>query len=161
VVRRTGRRKRRMIVYKAANKVNGKCYVGLTQHKLNIRKSTHKSSMKNGEKTPFYVALRKYGWESFEWETLDTAESLEDLVKKEAHWIEKFNSLDSNFGYNSRKGNVTPKKADKTEKVRVRVNMRNELHEILERKAKETKRSLSNYIVYLLEQRKTKTKKGI
>ncbi len=54
-----------MIVYKSTNKVNGMVYIGLTQLSLQYRKYTHKASMKKGEKTPFALALRKYGWDSF------------------------------------------------------------------------------------------------
>ncbi|WP_028778877.1 hypothetical protein [Shimazuella kribbensis] len=89
-----------------------------------------------------------------QWETLDTAKSLPDLVKKEAHWIEKFNALNSNFGYNSRRGNITPKKADRIEKVRVQVDIPEKLRASLEKEANESYRKLSNYIVHILKQRK-------
>ena len=47
-------------------------------------------------------AIQKYGKENFIVEEIDTAESLEELNKKEAEWIDKLEALKK--GYNIRPG---------------------------------------------------------
>jgi predicted transcriptional regulator len=49
----------------------------------------------------FYNAIRKYGDSNFEWEIIDTASSKKELDKKEAYYIEQYNSYED--GYNSTK----------------------------------------------------------
>lgn len=64
-----------MIVYKVTNKISKKCYYGITENLYN-RKANHKNRSKKenrnkrGGKTPFYDAIRKYGWENFNWEII-------------------------------------------------------------------------------------------
>ena len=60
-----------MKVYRAVNSVSGKSYFGITKD-FNKRKFSHKSKAKGsrdkrGGKTPFYDAIRSYGWEKFNW----------------------------------------------------------------------------------------------
>jgi len=60
-----------MIIYKATNKINGKCYIGQTVKTLARRKCDHLCRLRKGDRDhKFYLALRKYGQENFEWETL-------------------------------------------------------------------------------------------
>ena len=55
------------IVYLAVNVKNGKPYVGMTSNSLATRMSQHKrASVTNA----FYRAIRKHGWDSFEWSVL-------------------------------------------------------------------------------------------
>lgn len=63
---------RKGVVYCAKNKINGKCYIGETVSKFYIRQSAHKgNALKPKEKrdfeSAFYNAIRKYGWDNFEW----------------------------------------------------------------------------------------------
>ena len=51
----------------------------------------------------FHEAIRKYGFEDFDWEVIDSAETLEELNEKEIFWINKLNTLSPN-GYNLEKG---------------------------------------------------------
>ena len=68
-----------MIIYKVTNKVNGKIYIGQTVRTLEQRKWQHLDAAKNGCKTHFYNAIRKYGEDNFVFEIIDEASSLEEL----------------------------------------------------------------------------------
>ena len=80
-----------MIIYKATNKVNGKYYIGQTTYPLARRKSMHKkralSSYEQGRNSYFYNAIRKYGFDSFDWEIVAEASSQEELDRLEAKFI--------------------------------------------------------------------------
>jgi group I intron endonuclease len=92
-----------MIVYKATNKINNKVYIGYTTKTLNQRKKEHlyKSNCKS-DKHYFYLfrqAIRKYGFDSFDWEILSTHKTIEECCKSEIYFIKTFNSVSPN-GYN-------------------------------------------------------------
>lgn len=75
-----------MIIYKATNKTTKKEYVGLTKNELSNRKADHKRKAKSGKSTmAFHDAIRKYGFENFEWEIIDTVPTLEELNEKEIY----------------------------------------------------------------------------
>lgn len=92
-----------MIIYKAENQFNGKVYIGLTTTSIEERKKRHKTSMNTGSDTYFHNALRKYGWDNFSWEIIDTTDNIETLKEKEIYWIKQYRSY-ANFpnsnGYN-------------------------------------------------------------
>lgn len=93
-------------IYKYDNKVNHKVYVGQTVD-LVARQHSHKSKSLH-VKNKFYNAVRKYGWENFDFsvlaqveaETLDELSSI--LDKTEEYYIERYDSF--NNGYNSTTG---------------------------------------------------------
>lgn len=91
-----------MIVYKAVNKVTEKVYVGKTVRNLSHAKARHKSrafrAWKTGCESKFYTAIRKYGWEEFEWSILYNGTSDEDIQEKERYYINELDTLNS--GYN-------------------------------------------------------------
>lgn len=87
-----------MIIYKVTNKVNGKIYIGQTVRTLEQRKWQHLDCAKNGVKTHFYNAIRKYGEENFVFEIIDEASSLQELNELERYYINKFNCIEN--GYN-------------------------------------------------------------
>jgi group I intron endonuclease len=84
-----------MIIYKIANNINGKIYVGQTIKSLDHRICCHLRL----NKTPVQKALNKYGIQSFIISIIDTAESKEVLDEKERYWIKFLNSKFPN-GYN-------------------------------------------------------------
>lgn len=74
------------IVYKATNLVNGKCYVGITRHTLELRKIWHKNASNTG-KGIFQKAIRKYGWDAFDWEVLEKDVPIDKIYAAEVRWI--------------------------------------------------------------------------
>lgn len=57
------------IIYLARNTVNGKCYVGQTIN-LKQRMDLHKGEADGGSPFIFHCAIRKHGWDAFEWSIL-------------------------------------------------------------------------------------------
>ena len=93
-----------MIVYLAKNVVNNKCYVGITIRSLTYRRNIHKQTWKlnRSPNSKLYKAFTKYGFDSFDWTVIDTAETKEELNAKEKYWILFFNT--KRDGYNSTDG---------------------------------------------------------
>lgn len=93
------------IIYSITNKENGKQYVGQTKWLLrkrwdaHVRAANHKSSPKH---YLFSNAIRKYGRDAFLLEQIDTADTLEELNRKEMEWIAKLGTFGN--GYNMTEG---------------------------------------------------------
>jgi hypothetical protein len=92
-----------VIIYKATNKENGKIYVGQTVQPLHLRQLDHRKKSRDKRcKVGFPAAVRKYGWDAFSWEVIDTAETIEELNDKEIYWISHLDTYHN--GYNLTKG---------------------------------------------------------
>ena len=90
-----------MFIYKITNKVNGKVYIGQTIRPIEQRFRRHiNDSLNNVIDTHFSRAIRKYGEDKFDVECIDNAETQEELTNKEQYWIRKYNSANSDIGYN-------------------------------------------------------------
>lgn len=80
-----------MIIYKVTNLVNNKIYIG---------KDKHNNSKYFGSGIKIKRAIKKYGKNSFIKETLEECLDEKDLNEREEYWINKYNSVDRNVGYN-------------------------------------------------------------
>ena len=82
---------------------NGKHYIGMTTRSLEDRQKEHKWFAKKGKYNNLvYRALRKYEMvDTFELVEIDTADTLEELLKKEIRYIQEYESyyMDKS-GYN-------------------------------------------------------------
>jgi group I intron endonuclease len=91
-------------IYKATNKINGKVYIGHDSHWPN-RMSVHKCNVFKSKKDfYFYRALRKYGFNNFEWEVIYQSKDVEHCLRyMETYFIKEYNAY-INFencnGYN-------------------------------------------------------------
>lgn len=108
-----------MIVYIATNKINGKSYIGQTIQKLSCRISGHKyNSITLGTRRYFYNAIRKYGFENFEWNILCECDTKDELDEMEYHYIKQYHThhLDNgyNLSYGGEENNVGFKMSDET-----------------------------------------------
>lgn len=91
------------IIYLAINKANNKCYIGQTTKTLSCRKTQHRHvAIKKIANNKFGNAIRKYGFDTFEWYILDMANNIDNLNELEKFYIDKFKTYD--FGYNSTLG---------------------------------------------------------
>jgi group I intron endonuclease len=83
-----------MVIYKITNLVNGKIYIGQTiQKNPKMRWYAHLNYAKKGKKSHLYDSMRKYGFEKFSWEIIDTAQSLDELNKLEEKWLDHYRLL--------------------------------------------------------------------
>jgi len=88
-------------IYKATNKVNGKVYIGFDSNWPH-RKNSHKCYHKNGD-TKFYRAIKKYGWDNFDWEIIyQSKDKIHTKDIMENYFIEQYHSYKN--GYNSTLG---------------------------------------------------------
>lgn len=89
-------------IYKVNNKINDKNYIGQTIHTVEWRWETHLRSAFNermqDHNVLFHRAIRKYGIDAFEVETIEECDN-ELLNEKEIYWIEHYKSCGEN-GYN-------------------------------------------------------------
>ena len=88
-------------IYKSVNTKNGKVYIGFDSSWPN-RLRVHKSASKK-EDYKFYRAIRKYGWDNFEWSVIYQSKDKQHTLKQmETHFIYEYNSMKN--GYNSTLG---------------------------------------------------------
>jgi group I intron endonuclease len=84
-------------IYKATNTANEKVYIGFATNFYN-RKRTHKTDSKT-KQTKFHRAIRKYGWDAFNWEIIYQSKDKEHTLKTmEPFFISQYNSCE--LGYN-------------------------------------------------------------
>jgi hypothetical protein len=82
-----------MVIYEITNNINGKIYIG----KDVFNKKTY-----YGSGVLIKRAIKKYGKDNFSKKIIDTANSYEELSKKEVYWINKYR--ETNDLYNITKG---------------------------------------------------------
>lgn len=82
-----------MIIYKVTNKINGNCYIGKTVQNLEKRKNDHFKQSKKQFSIYFYKAIRKYGWDNFEWEVLTETDSESKLNALEKFYIATYRKM--------------------------------------------------------------------
>jgi len=85
-------------IYLVQNKINKKRYIGQTVCGMRRRKSQHEKDSQNGSNLVFHKALRKYGFDNFEWKILFYVEK-ERLNTLEIVAIRMLKTLHPN-GYN-------------------------------------------------------------
>ena len=88
-------------VYKCTNTINGKVYIGIDSN-WPTRRYAHKSNSKLGSKFHFHSAIRKYGWNAFEWIILYQTKHYDHVVEMEKLFISEYDSF--NRGYNKTLG---------------------------------------------------------
>lgn len=86
-----------MIIYKATNLINNKCYIGQTKLTLQKRTKDHRNSKDN---LYFHNAIRKYGIENFKWEVIFECDDKWVLNVMETFKIIVNHSHVSENGYN-------------------------------------------------------------
>lgn len=103
-----------MLIYKATSKTSGKSYIGQTVKSLNQRKSEHKhrALYEKDYKNAFHNAIRKYGFDDFEWTVIEESDSwtYETLDQKEKDYIKFYDTIKS--GYNILEGGQGDKRLD-------------------------------------------------
>ena len=94
------------IIYIAINKINQKKYIGQTCRGLKIRMQCHKAQIKI-HNNAFHNALRKHGWDNFEWSVLKESLTLDEANYWEEKLIKEHNTCcqdKGHHGYNIKRG---------------------------------------------------------
>jgi predicted GIY-YIG superfamily endonuclease len=92
----------KVAIYKITNKINNKAYIGITTKTTKTRFAEHIYSSENGGNYRINYAIRKYGKENFDIETIVTADNKEQALLIETENIIKYDSFDN--GYNMNEG---------------------------------------------------------
>ena len=100
-------------IYLAKNKLDNKIYIGQTTLTLEQRKKKHKRNYSHSN-AHFHRALRKYGFDNFEWIILEETDTQEKLDNLEIKYIAKYNSIKN--GYNETEGGLGGKPSDEVRK---------------------------------------------
>ena len=85
-------------IYKYTNSKNGKVYIGQTSKTLEERAQANGRNYR--ECRLFYSAIKKYSWESFYPEILETVDTVEEANEREMYYIALYRSTDRKYGYN-------------------------------------------------------------
>jgi group I intron endonuclease len=82
------------IIYKATNKINKHCYIGKTTRTFERRKTDHKiKALDYKSNLYFHRAIRKYGFENFEWSILTETDSESKLNVLEKFYIATYKKI--------------------------------------------------------------------
>lgn len=106
-------------IYWFRNTIDGKIYIGQSKY-LKSRYSQHKIEFRDGTHHNEYLqkAVNKYGFENFEYKVLKKCPPNE-LDDWEIYYIEKYDTLNRDKGYNIKPGGNNSDMADETkEKIR-------------------------------------------
>lgn len=107
------------IVYKITNKTNNRIYIGCTTQGLIDRKSEHYSRCFNAKrKSKLCDAMRKYGFDNFDFEIIKECSTTEEMFLSEIYYIGFYNSKES--GYNltiGGEGCIGYKHTEETKKI--------------------------------------------
>ena len=104
--------KRKYVVYKHTNKINGKCYIGMTGNSTEKRWANGRGYKNN---THFNRAILKYGWDDgFSHEIIADNLTKDEACNLEIKLIEELDTCNPNQGYNSDLGGTCGKHSKKS-----------------------------------------------
>lgn len=111
-------------IYILKNKINGKVYIGQTWRDLNKRWESG-----YGYRNCIYLnnAIQKHGKENFYYEILTFCSTQESADFIEDYFITKYNSTNSDKGYNIRRGGSIGKLSENT-KAKISFSLRGKTH---------------------------------
>ena len=93
-------------IYKITNQKNGKVYIGQSidiERRIRIHKYAGFDSARHEYNYPLYRSIRKYGIENFIFEIIEQCKK-DELGKKEQYWIDFYDSINPDKGYNQMGG---------------------------------------------------------
>lgn len=93
--------KKNNVIYRLVNKESGKSYIGTTTRSMEIRYNEHVREAENNSPCPLHRAIATYGPEAFQYEQIDTANSIDELAEKEKQYIVKYNSQQNGYNVDS------------------------------------------------------------
>ena len=88
-------------VYKITNNINGKCYIGKSESNVEGRLEQHRNNYQSNQH--LQNSIRKYGLINFSFEVLEYCKR-EDCWKRERYWIEYYDSMNPEKGFNKTNG---------------------------------------------------------
>lgn len=96
------------IIYCVLHLTSGRRYIGQTMDTAWNRWRSHIRNSRRGTNIYFWNAIRKYGENAFRVEQIDSADTKESLDQKENYWIEFYEALNPDKGFNCKTGGHKP-----------------------------------------------------
>jgi group I intron endonuclease len=135
------------IIYLAENTINHKKYVGFTSKSLKHRINEHEKNALRNSEFIFHRAIRKYGFDAFTWQILESNEDANyTLNVLEPKWIKESNSYYlEGQGYNMTRGGEGAVGAKRSKETKKKIsnalkNNKNSLGRIVTEEMKENLR---------------------
>lgn len=96
-------------IYKWRNLINNKVYIGKSVD-IAKRIREYRYEINRGHTRPIVSALRKYGFENFEFSIIEQCDELsnEELLQREQYWMDYYDSQNPDKGYNLLDSTETP-----------------------------------------------------
>ena len=110
-------------VYMHKNLINDKVYIGTTSYNPPYKR-WHKGASGYKTNKEFYADIEKYGWDKFEHEILANNLSAAEARIAEKEYIERYESINPDKGYNKMSGGLPINELERRKKV----SRANELH---------------------------------
>lgn len=118
-------------IYKITNTINNKVYVGWTSRDPNARFNEHQKR----KTAPINFAIKKHGAENFVFEVIYQSLDYDHSRQIETHFIQEFNSLVEQWGYNRDLGGTGHKRTQATiEKHREKIKGRKQSADHIEKR---------------------------
>lgn len=96
-------------IYKWQNRINNKVYIGKS---VNVAKRVreYRHEVNRGNTRPIIAALRKYGFDNFDFSIIEQCDELsnEQLLEREQYWMNYYDSQNLEKGYNLLDATETP-----------------------------------------------------
>lgn len=99
--------KDQMIIYRIFNAIDNKSYIGKSSKGMNRildHIKSHKCDYNEYRARLLYRAMKKHSINNFQWEILEICFNEQHLNIQEKFYIQKYNSLNRDFGYNLSEG---------------------------------------------------------
>lgn len=105
-------------IYKIVNTINNKVYIGQTIQRPSKRKSGHLDELRRNKHHSGHLqnSFNKYGEDNFKFIVLNYATDKKTLDNLEIIYMDKYMSLNSDYGYNIKNGGSNGKHSLKTRK---------------------------------------------
>jgi group I intron endonuclease len=103
-------------IYCITNLTNNKKYIGQSKD-LSKRRKEHIRSLNGGYHYNYYLqrSFDKYGYNGFKYEVIEECDK-DELDKKETYYIELYNTMDRDIGYNLKGGGHKPILSEESKK---------------------------------------------
>ena len=91
-------------IYITTCRNNNKKYVGFTGN-FKVRQRSHKYQAHIGSPHAIHRAIRKHGWDNFDWEMVYTSDNKKHVLNEmEPYFIRLYDTTNQNYGYNQTSG---------------------------------------------------------
>jgi len=132
------------IVYKVTAP-SGNSYIGVSKHRLAVRRRQHEKLAKSGSTLPIHNAIKKYG-NALTWTILAIVESRAHAMEFEKNFIKHFDTLKNGFNLTIGGDGVVGRKLSREEKRRLSIAHRNQVISAEARRAmSESRRGNKNW----------------